>query len=495
MTVFRHAPWLLAISLLLPGGAASRAQAPAPPPTTQNCIEVVAEGSGTTPDAARKDACRAAVAQVVGMLVVATDRVQNDAVIESKILTYSDGYVVSLQPMGKPTTTDGLVRIKLRVMVQRGKLAQALLQCAVPATETQTVDLRGLQAQAESTTQQTRSAQDLVYEAFKDFPACVLKATPLTASVRRGDDSGTVIEIPVRVEVDPKRWSAWTDRLKEVLDRVATERGEELWGELVPEPDLISLRCFYRRGSGRPPSSNGAWWERRFRNPEQPILCFPHQSTAQREHHLCDLNSDGSEWCRSPEGLNVIFTPGERRMRELLSLRGIVGLMQSDGTGRWWKLPMESFRCIHTALRWPAANITLADADGSPIPTTTECDWEELVTPMEISAAPFKLVERQDGIGRVVLRVGNGKTGDGGRGACFSCALIGKQSKWPLTPLASDTESMLLHPSGTIWFERSFVRTPAMIFPFHFRVSAEEANRIGSAKVSVSIQPWLPKAE
>ena len=90
--------FLLACCALLCGSAIAMAPLPAGKPgggtgTTNDSdcegqlVEVVAEGLGNTPDDARKNALRAAVSQVVGMLVVGVDREQNDAVIESKVLT------------------------------------------------------------------------------------------------------------------------------------------------------------------------------------------------------------------------------------------------------------------------------------------------------------------------------------------------------------------------------------------------------------------------
>lgn len=50
-------------------------------------VEVVATGIGNDKEAARKDALREAVAQVVGALVVTRSEVDNDELIASKILT------------------------------------------------------------------------------------------------------------------------------------------------------------------------------------------------------------------------------------------------------------------------------------------------------------------------------------------------------------------------------------------------------------------------
>ena len=58
---------------------------------------VMAEGTGTTPDEALKDAFRNAVRQVVGAVVDAETMVKNDELIDDKVLTYSDGFIKTYQ--------------------------------------------------------------------------------------------------------------------------------------------------------------------------------------------------------------------------------------------------------------------------------------------------------------------------------------------------------------------------------------------------------------
>ncbi|MEK6238929.1 MAG: SHD1 domain-containing protein, partial [Planctomycetales bacterium] len=59
---------------------------------TKGTQTVLAEGVGTANDAALKDAFRNAVRQVVGTVVDAETLINNDKLIDDKVLTYSDGF-------------------------------------------------------------------------------------------------------------------------------------------------------------------------------------------------------------------------------------------------------------------------------------------------------------------------------------------------------------------------------------------------------------------
>ena len=62
-------------------------------------VDVIAVGVGMTQDEAHKAANKAAVAQVVGTMVDATTLVENDELVENKILTYSPGLIAESKIM------------------------------------------------------------------------------------------------------------------------------------------------------------------------------------------------------------------------------------------------------------------------------------------------------------------------------------------------------------------------------------------------------------
>ena len=62
---------------------------------TEQLVDVVATGYGSTVREATKAAFRAAVEQVVGTMVDATTLVENDKLIEDEILSYSAGMIAT----------------------------------------------------------------------------------------------------------------------------------------------------------------------------------------------------------------------------------------------------------------------------------------------------------------------------------------------------------------------------------------------------------------
>ena len=96
--------------------------------TVKNQV-VIAEGVGATAEDAIKDAFRHAVRQVVGAVVDAETLIENDEIIEDKVLTYSDGFIKSYEEVvGSKKVKDGLHRIKIKAQVERGSVLPSSMQ-------------------------------------------------------------------------------------------------------------------------------------------------------------------------------------------------------------------------------------------------------------------------------------------------------------------------------------------------------------------------------
>lgn len=82
-------------SLAIPNasGGTSTPSTPATNSDASNLKKVMAEGMGMTADEALKDAFRNAVRQVVGAVIDANTLIENDEIVEDKILTYSGGFI------------------------------------------------------------------------------------------------------------------------------------------------------------------------------------------------------------------------------------------------------------------------------------------------------------------------------------------------------------------------------------------------------------------
>ena len=95
-------------------------------------LEVNARGIGTTPDMALKDALSQAVQQAAGTIVDAKTLVENENVVEDKILTASDGFIRSYEKYGEPRQNrHGLWTIKIKATVVMKPLKQKLQETGI----------------------------------------------------------------------------------------------------------------------------------------------------------------------------------------------------------------------------------------------------------------------------------------------------------------------------------------------------------------------------
>lgn len=134
---------------------------------------VTVEGAGIDVESAKKDACRAAVRQVVGAVVSAKTLTVNDDLIDDKVIALSSGFVDKMEPL-KEWQTDGLVRVKVLATVRKTKIQETLKANGVSVIN---VDGQSLGAKLLTSDDQRKGEADFVEEAFEGFPAKLFKAT------------------------------------------------------------------------------------------------------------------------------------------------------------------------------------------------------------------------------------------------------------------------------------------------------------------------------
>ena len=188
---------------------------------SQNSQVVVAEGAGTSPQKALKDAFREAVRQVVGSVVDAETLIKNDELIDDQVLTYSDGFITKYDKLGE-TQRGGLVRIKISAVVERRSLVQKLKANNVSVKE---IDGSGLFAEAVTQLEAEQNSAALLKKALADLP------TLLTAEVQGKpelDKETSEIKLNVVVQVDKKAYSEFVKRLEDVLKKVSVAQDSTL---------------------------------------------------------------------------------------------------------------------------------------------------------------------------------------------------------------------------------------------------------------------------
>ena len=108
------------------------ATAIAAPAQQAETVEITAEGYGTSPQEAEKDALRAAVKKAVGTFVDSETLIDKEEVVKDQILTHSDGFVEKVIDAGKAEqVNDSIWKVTKKVLVRKSKLVAKLKEGGV----------------------------------------------------------------------------------------------------------------------------------------------------------------------------------------------------------------------------------------------------------------------------------------------------------------------------------------------------------------------------
>jgi len=206
---------LLSLAAALPPAASRAAPPPAastePKATADEATPVVVEGVGVSVEEARKDAIRNAVSKAVGDMVDAETLVENDELVKDQILTYSNGYVDSMEVLSTKADEEGLVRLRIRAYVRRTKLQAKLTE--VIQTEAD-ADGDSLFAELISRQDSIENAGKMFEKVFAEYREDLLLEA---GTVMREDGRPEVevdpgsgsVKVMVRLSVKDDAWEAW----------------------------------------------------------------------------------------------------------------------------------------------------------------------------------------------------------------------------------------------------------------------------------------------
>jgi GYF domain 2 len=186
---------------------------------------VVAEGVGSTPDEALKDAFRNAVRQVVGAFVDAETLIKDDQVIDDRVLTYSAGFIKTYDEVsGSKQSEGGLQRIKIKASVERRGVLAKLRAANITVKE---VDGKGMFAEVVTQLNAEKEAVSLMRTQFEGFPRTVLTASVIgdPELVEKANDKARV-RIRVRVQPDLEAYTSFVAHIQPVLEKIAKDKGE-----------------------------------------------------------------------------------------------------------------------------------------------------------------------------------------------------------------------------------------------------------------------------
>jgi hypothetical protein len=452
---------------------------------------VVAEGVGKDAATATKDALRQAVSQVVGVLVMAKDVVDNDQLISSKILTYSDGYVERYEPIGTPTTSDGLTRVKIKAWVQQGKLSKDLTANAIPVKE---VDARSMQGQSDTTADQARSAEELVVALFTDYPAKLLVAEPLEPKRISGDETATTFEVPVRVRIDDGKWKAWVAEAKKVLDPISTKKGTENWnmrmtgwqplsGPRTAPPSTDNGKTATKPGAKGSKGSGAARGEE---------TADQKQARALRENPWLERFVPEQERKGGAIAIDEFPAP----LAAATSARRVLAVLDSiGGKVSWWQLPEEAWAAVGSTIEFPHIDVRLLGTEPDSLAPPIS-NWTEEISEDRPGARTSTLFSGKSGVGGDRLVIMNSEFPDAF--VWWECALKvsaeGKQWSLPTAERYFYDFTTLLFPgcatvigmNGFRWHDLCVC--PSTIFPFRFSVPKDMIPANGKMNVEATIR-------
>ena len=128
--------------------------------------KVIATGAGLDADGALKNAFKVAVEEAVGTLVDTETIVREDDTIQEKILSASNGFIKSYEPI-RQWIDNGLYRCRIEALVEIRKLKERLAAANISTLAVSGTDLA---ARLQTDTSAVEGAAAILNKRINDFP-------------------------------------------------------------------------------------------------------------------------------------------------------------------------------------------------------------------------------------------------------------------------------------------------------------------------------------
>lgn len=193
-------------------------------------IEVTATGIGVDANAAMKSALKNAVELAMGTLIDSKTMIENDEVIEDKILAHSGGYVEKHRITEGPTASEGMVTVTIEASVKRTQLMSQLETQNIIASK----KIDGLSMGGESFTKQedNSAAMDMLRELVKGFPESYVKIE--LDGEPHVDKSGKKVIVNIKNSIDKPRLAAFIAKMETFLEQAAVRKRKTIRTKLKP---------------------------------------------------------------------------------------------------------------------------------------------------------------------------------------------------------------------------------------------------------------------
>ncbi|MFZ4791700.1 MAG: DUF4124 domain-containing protein [Candidatus Competibacteraceae bacterium] len=234
--------------------AAAKPEQPAQP----DIVEVVAQGMGIDVNSALLNAYSNAVQQALGLYVDAETLVQNDQIVQDKILTYSKGFIQEATTV-KQSQVNGLFQVNIRAKVKRQQLLE---QAKANNITVKAVEGVSLHAQVESQVKQEKDAKALLEKAFLPLivgtdlhradivPSTKEQPNPII-NKEKSDDNFVTLDYKVRVWIDVTEYLKYLkNNLFPILNQIAVRKKPEFTLKIESNDDNNEFGYRVRMDSG-----------------------------------------------------------------------------------------------------------------------------------------------------------------------------------------------------------------------------------------------------
>ena len=178
--------------------------------------EVIIEGVGVTPEAAKKNAFRNAVSKVVGSFIENDILIKNDKIIEDKLLEYSGGFVETFEIISESKDKEGLFKVKLKAKIAQQTVVEKLRSMKI---DVKSVSGSNLKAQFETQETMKKEGGKLINSIMEEYPK-------LWQAKQMGEPkiANRKLALQIEVSVDREMYLAWAGKLCKVLEKNADSK-------------------------------------------------------------------------------------------------------------------------------------------------------------------------------------------------------------------------------------------------------------------------------
>jgi hypothetical protein len=182
---------------------------------------VIVEGVGSTEFAAKKMAYQEAVRKVVGVLIDSKIQVKNDKIIREELLEFSGGFVKKVEVLSSQKEKDGLVRVKVKCLVEKAQVISKLEDLNVKVVN---VDGTNLAAKEMTLEKMREEGTAMLSKALKERQLVFTTIPPKSLDDLKKAPDGSFY-IPVRLAYDADKVKAWTKKWVPIFEKMAIKTG------------------------------------------------------------------------------------------------------------------------------------------------------------------------------------------------------------------------------------------------------------------------------